>query len=645
LAVDSANSNGATINNQNWAWDFGDGGTANTSGATSVVTHVYNSPSENIPIRLVATNSLGCKDTVYETIKAKALPTADFTMSPTAGCSPLTVNFTNNSSTPPTNGYITTYSWTLGNGNTSNVANPQNIIYTGAGPKTVSLFVIDSAGCKSNTVTKTIIVNDPIANFNISAPDSTVCSGSPFIFDASVSTPSVGLQYSWSFGNGQTAAYSATPSISQTYWVDTTTEYNVTLTVKDTLGCSSVKTRKVIVSKPVSSFFINNPIADCAPVTFQINNSASSSDVVTINYLFGDGTSLSQAYTNLVTHTYQTPGLYSLQLIVTNAKGCTDTLIRNNYVSVGGPVASFDYFPKNGCPPLTVTFTTSGVDNVSSYQFVFTDGSDTTIYVNSNTVTFTHTFTNSGTFNPIMIIKDTLNTTINDSIYCSRSLQLGQPIVISGPIVDFTVDTTFQCAAGSTFTFNDLTNTNGAATTGIVWNFGDGLTQNLSVPQTTISHSYNQVGYFTVSLTYYSSPNCTSTVVKPAYLSVFEGPDVHLDASGAGCPPYGKQFNSDTAAAGSAGIYAQSILWNFGDGSSSTAEDPYHVYTITGTYTPSLTIQFSNGCNFTYQNTGSLIVYPEPVANFSETPIFDEFNVVGYRLFVKCRSMELEFWR
>lgn len=634
LFTDSANNNGATIVGNTWQWNYGDGSANVTtiSPLLSNVTHVYNNPNDSTIVTLIATNSVGCIDTVLTYIRAKALPDANFTLAPASGCAPVIVDFTDISSTPATNGNITTWTWTLGNGTTVYNQNPQDIVYTGTGVKTVTLVVTDAVGCVSDPKTSTVTVYDPNAALLANDADTTICSGSQITFATTGSTPVGGLEYAWNYGDGTTTTpFSSTNTGAHTYTVNITDTFDVWMYVKDAQGCLDSAMVPVKISKPYAEFFIDNPIADCAPITFQLENTNSSNDVTTVTYNFGDGTSLNnQTYSDSISHTWQNPGLYDISYIVTNGKGCTDTLVRNDYVSVGGPVATFDYYPKSGCPPFTVTFTTSNVDNVSSYQFLFGDGSDTTILVNSTPVTLTHTYYNSNNYLPAIKIKDTLNTLIGDIVYCPRTIIGDSVLQIKGPIVGFTVDTTFQCAMGAPFNFIDTTISNNSTTTGILWEFGDGLTQSLTAQDDTVPHGYNDVGYFDVSLTYYSAPNCTSKVTKPAYVSVFEGPDINLDIEGAGCPPYGKQFYADTAAAGASGIYAQSIHWDFGDGDTSNIEDPFHTYQTSGNYTPGLTIDFSNGCEYTYQSSGSIVVYEEPVAGFLSDPVFDEFDMVGY---------------
>jgi gliding motility-associated-like protein len=629
--TDLANTNGPVLTGNSWIWNYGDGSTNEfiTAPNNCIVSHIYNNPNLNTIVTLIASNSVGCMDTVYKDIKVKQLPTANFTATPTTGCSPLSVDFTD-VSIAAANATITNWTWTLDSGIISYLKNPQDIIYVGSGSKTILLYVKDSEGCVSDTFSTTITINDPKAFLTVNDADSTICSGSQFTFSSVGSGPTPGLQYSWAFGDGGSINFSSSNTASHVYNVNLTDTFTVSLFVKDALACIDSASKEVIVSKPYADFFINNPIADCAPITFYLNNTNSSNDVTNVTYIFGDGTGLNQIYSDSLAHTWQSPGLYSITYIVTNIKGCKDTISRNNYVSVGGPTASFDYTPKNGCPPLTVTFSTSGVNNVSSYQFFFGDGSDTIINVNSTSTTFNHTYYNSNNYLPAMLIKDTLNTLIGDLVYCPRTVVGDSTISLKGPIVGFTVDTNFQCSTGIPFNFIDTTDNNNSSTTGIIWEFGDGQTISLTNTTDTVPHAYNTVGYFDVSLTYFSAPNCTSKVTQPSMVNVFKGPDLNLDITGSGCPPYGKKFNSDTVLANISGIYAQTINWDFGDGDSSILEDPFHVYTNSGSYTPVLTINFSNGCDFSYQNTGSIIVNELPVAGFSTKPVYDEFDIIGY---------------
>ncbi|HLC83707.1 MAG TPA: PKD domain-containing protein, partial [Bacteroidia bacterium] len=60
-------------------------------------------------------------------------------------------------------------------------------------------------------------------------------------------------------------------------------------------------------------------------------------------------------------------------------------------------------------------------------------------------------------------------------------------------------------------------------------------------------------------------------------------------------------------------------LWNFGDGTTSTLQNPTHIYPSAGTYTVILTVTTFGGCNNSNSSAPYIInVYPYPVAAFSQ---------------------------
>lgn len=61
----------------------------------------------------------------------------------------------------------------------------------------------------------------------------------------------------------------------------------------------------------------------------------------------------------------------------------------------------------------------------------------------------------------------------------------------------------------------------------------------------------------------------------------------------------------------------QSILWNFGDGNTSTQVSPSHSYNATGTYTVTVGIQY-RGCAATFSR--AIVVKPAPIISFSPLP-------------------------
>ena len=130
------------------------------------------------------------------------------------------------------------------------------------------------------------------------------------------------------------------------------------------------------------------------------------------------------------------------------------------------------------------------------------------------------------------------------------------------------------------------------------WNFGDGYTSTLQTP----SHTYSSYGQFTVTLGASNSAGSDPTpCVKTNYITVKP-----LDANFSvtpywGAAPLAVQFsdlstNSPTA-----------WSWTFGDGSSSTAQNPSHTYSSAGNYNVSLTAWNAGGSD-TESRTGAVIV-------------------------------------
>ena len=105
--------------NLTYEWNFG---------LTSGVNSVLQNPSAAFlncgiyDVTLIATNQVGEADTLVQSIQIFCNPIADFTATPTSGCIPLDVIFTNNSIVG--GAPITSYFWDFGDGNSGSGNNP-----------------------------------------------------------------------------------------------------------------------------------------------------------------------------------------------------------------------------------------------------------------------------------------------------------------------------------------------------------------------------------------------------------------------------------------------------------------------------------------------------------------------------------------
>ncbi|MFM9052025.1 MAG: PKD domain-containing protein [Bacteroidota bacterium] len=137
------------------------------------------------------------------------------------------------------------------------------------------------------------------------------------------------------------------------------------------------------------------------------------------------------------------------------------------------------------------------------------------------------------------------------------------------------------------------------------WNYGDGSSFGSGQ---IVSHSYANPGSYLVALTIVDSYGCQA--VSPGTVNVQAGPLINYSLSNTnGCSPLTVGFNNST-------VGANGYVWSFGDGSTSTATNPSHIYNSPGTY--SVYLVASNGlCADTLFTNNIVAVSSRPTASFS----------------------------
>jgi PKD repeat protein/Zn-dependent protease len=145
-------------------------------------------------------------------------------------------------------------------------------------------------------------------------------------------------------------------------------------------------------------------------------------------------------------------------------------------------------------------------------------------------------------------------------------------VVASAPSADF-YTTTQSGSVPLRVTFFDRSE--GTLPLQYLWDFGDGTTSTVKDP----THTFGPNGNYTVSLTVTNSYG-KDTKTLPGYISVGDPPKVNFSVSSAtGILPLTVTFTDRTSGS------PRSWIWDFGDGSASTVQNPTHTYTKPGTYT------------------------------------------------------------
>ena len=167
---------------------------------------------------------------------------------------------------------------------------------------------------------------------------------------------------------------------------------------------------------------------------------------------------------------------------------------------------------------------------------------------------------------------DAENATAQDTI---------QITVGESPIAAFEADTT-DITVDSTVNFEDKST---GSPTSWSWDFGDGATSTEENP----SHTYSSEGTYKVELTV-SNEYGEDTETKTDYITVGSAPTANFSADQTNIQPESSVKFTDESTGS-----PTSWSWDFGDGATSTEENPSHTYSLEGTYNVELTVSNDYG--------------------------------------------------
>lgn len=340
--------------------------------------------------------------------------------------------------------------------------------------------------------------------------------------------------------------------------------------------------------------FTANSFAGCVPLTVQFQDTSSGSPR-TWKWDLGNGTI---SFFQNPSTVYFNPGVYTVKLVVSDSTG-SDSVVRLRYITVySNPKPGFAASDSVGCFPLRVQFTDLTVapdinNPVNQWKWDFGDGNTSTLQNPE------HTYFNAGDYPITMQVATEKG--------CRQTAGRQQFIRITpGVKAAFTDTTNGSCRAPLGVSF--FNGSSGPGTLTYNWDFGDGSSSSQKDPQ----HVYNVNGTFTARLVAVSSAGCRDTLIKPALFSVgnniarFTSPDKVctgeiLSISNTSTPP------------------PLSVKWDFGDGGSSTAQDPIKSYSLPGTYVIRLVDVFPNCVDSARRQVQ---VLARPVVSFNTTDLY-----------------------
>ncbi len=511
---------------------------------------------------------------------SKSQVTANFSASPTSGCSPQIVNFNDLSTGNPIY-----WKWDLGNGTISFLQNPSTAYFT-PGQYNIKLVVEDGLGNK-DSLTRTQYINIfPIPVVNFSATPLSGCVPLTVQFtDLSTAAGSSITSWLWDFGDGTTGTVR-----NPVHTYTSAGNYNVTLRVTTISGCSKTLTKNnyIHASNGVTANFTNTLPTGCSlPVTISFTNTSSGSGTLSYLWDFGDG------FTSTLqnpTHTYTSQGSFTVSLRVTSSTGCITTITKPNAVVINFIHAGF-MNPASSCINDAVTFTNTSTPTPTSVLWDFGDGTTST------TISPVKTYTATGTY--IVKLKAWLGVCVDSAIFIFN--------VYPKPTAAFSAINRNACEPPLTVNF---TNTSTAPAT-YFWDFGDGATSATQNP----SHTYTTYGSFHVKLIVTNFVGCSDSLVLNDYIRILP-PDASINnLPQSNCAPLTWTFSSTVNSPDPVVSY----FWDLGDGTTSTLANPTNTYP-TGSYDIKLIVTTLGGCKDTVFMPAGIVADDKPVANFNANP-------------------------
>jgi PKD repeat protein len=455
----------STGNPTAYSWNFGDG-----NGSTQKnPTHTYTTPGI-FPVILSITSG------TYTGIKQREnyihvddILTAKFSATPTEGSATLTVQFTDETFSPPE-----TWLWDFGDGSSSTFQNPSHI-YEYPGKYSVQLRVSNYQGQDSLLKTNYITVNEQLFAEFYGAPRSGPAPLKVNFYDDSQGKPNSWL---WNFGDGATSTQRE-PS----YTYQSSGTYTVSLRASDGIHTNTQeKIAYIRVTDALKANFTASPLTGELPlnVTFLDQSFGGATQWV---WNFGDGNT---SKLQNPTHKYILPGIYTVRLTIIDDNQNTDAMEKVNYITITGtPVlkADFTATPRNGTEPLTVQFTDLTDGEVVSRNWNFGDGGSST-ETNPR-----YTYQKSGYYSVTLVV---YNGATRDTMKKENYITIN-PDQSGNVTANFSADIT----EGDRPLIVQFTDLSIGEPTGFEWEFGDSGYSFDKEP----SHTYGNSGTFTVSLT------------------------------------------------------------------------------------------------------------------------------------------------
>ncbi|MDR9442611.1 MAG: PKD domain-containing protein, partial [Schleiferiaceae bacterium] len=383
-------------------------------------------------------------------------PVARFTALPDSGCSPLSVNLIDSSSAG------VQHQWFVNDSLVSNQASPQ-LLLRHLSPSQDSLFeiklvvVAGGTGCSDTAYQNITVFPKPQAGFNLPGSSCPRDSLSPTVSEQGQAP----LSYRWTASSPRVGFSDTTVRQPTLYLPDNQSGHDSTIVISQIVtsanGCrDTTRDTLTLYSRPSGQMSL--PASACGPLSFVPGNASSAVTPQNFNWTVSppSGVIISSASDSLPQITLparnQDSLQYTVQLVSTDARGCSDTVSQNITV-YPQPTAGFALSQRQGCTPLSLSLTNQSTpgqsgDSLNTLSYLWNLGPAGTTSATDTLISLSNPGVTDTTY-PLQLIttnaygcQDTLRDSV--TVYpAPRALMQVQDSLSCAP---FTIDTALVSA-------------------------------------------------------------------------------------------------------------------------------------------------------------------------------------------------------
>ncbi len=358
---------------------------------------------------------------------------------------------------------------------------------TGDDTKTVSGQFMDNAGLISQDEDTIILdTTQPTAN---AGSDQTVNEDTSMTFDGSASTDTIGItSYTWTFVDGTLQTLTGT---NPTYMFTTPGSYTVTLDVTDPVLHSAADTVVITVldvTKPVADAGDDQVVHEDTLVTFNGSGSTDNVHITSYIWTFID-TSPQTLFDVSATYIFDEPGVYNVTLTISDAQGNSATdIVMITVVDSTWPAANAGPDQVVEEDTLVALNGSASSDNVGiiTYVWTFTDGTPQTMFGMSPS----YLFETPGVYAVTLNVTDAEGHFTTDTVMITVQ-DITPPLIDIGSYGTIVENVPVNLDASRSI--------DNVAIVDYLWNFGDGTSENSSIPS--VVHTYTKPGVYVIALT------------------------------------------------------------------------------------------------------------------------------------------------